>query len=169
MTHGSICSGIEGFGIAAQQIGWETLFIVEIDDFCNQIIKKRFPNAQQFKDLKSFDGTPWRGKIDVLTGGIPCQPASVAGKRKGEADDRWLWDEAIRIVREIKPTFVVFENPTGILSLYGGKPFRQILSQMENEGYQTEQFIIPACGKEAWHRRDRIWIIAYSNINRKMV
>jgi DNA-cytosine methyltransferase len=164
MTHGSICSGIEGFGIAARQIGWETLFTVEIDDFCNQIIKKRFPDAQQFKDIKEFDGNKWRGKIDVLTGGIPCQPASVAGKRKGEADDRWLWDEAIRIVREVQPSYVVFENPTGILSLGNGKPFKSILSALENEGYKTELFIIPACSKEAWHKRERIWIIGYRTL-----
>lgn len=171
MTHGSLFAGIEGFGLAAEWTGIETLFTVETDDFCNKIIEKHYPNVKKYRDIREFDGKEWLGKIDIISGGVPCQPASVAGKRKGEKDDRWLWPEAIRIIREIRPTFILFENPPGILSLDNGRPFERILSALEDEEYynfirntgkkEIVPIIIPACGVGAWHRRDRIWIIAH--------
>jgi len=102
------------------------------------------------------------GRIDILTGGFPCQPFSHAGKRKGTNDSRYLWPEMLTTIRILKPTFVVGENVAGLVSMENGKTLDRILSDLENEGYQTEQIIIPACAVGAWHRRDRIWIIAYS-------
>jgi len=103
------------------------------------------------------------GYIDIITGGFPCQPFSHAGKRKGTDDSRYLWPEMLTTIRILKPSFVVGENVAGLVSMENGKTLERILSDLENEGYQTESFIIPACAIGAWHRRDRIWIIAYAN------
>jgi len=111
-------------------------------------------------DIHAFDGTQFRGAT-LLTGGVPCQPASIAGKRKGTADDRWLWPEAIRVLAEVKPTWAIFENPPGILSLERGVVFEDLLSQMEGKGYEVRPIIIPACAVNAPHRRNRVWIIAH--------
>ena len=101
-------------------------------------------------------------QVDILTGGFPCQPFSHAGKRKGTDDSRYLWPEMLTTIRILKPSFVVGENVAGLISMENGKTLDGILSDLANEGYTTEQFIIPACGVGAWHRRDRIWIVAYS-------
>jgi len=113
-------------------------------------------------DIHAFDGTRFRGAT-LLTGGVPCQPASIAGKRKGMADDRWLWPEAIRVLAEVKPAWAIFENPCGILSLEQGVVFEDLLSQMEGEGYEVRPIIIPACAVNAPHRRDRVWIVGHAN------
>jgi len=162
MRHGSLFSGVGGFDLAAERMGWKIVFQVEIDSFCQKILKYYWPNVTSYGDIREFDGTRYGGLIDIISAGVPCQPASVAGKRKGEDDDRWLWPEMLRVISEIKPPFVVCENPPGILSLGHGKPFASILSALEDEGYQTELFVIPACGIQAPHKRDRVWIIAYS-------
>jgi len=112
-------------------------------------------------DIRDFDGTQWKGAT-LLTGGVPCQPASIAGKRRGTADDRWLWPEAVRVLAEVKPAWGVFENPCGILSLEQGVVFENLLSQMESEGYEVWPIIIPACAVNAPHRRDRVWIIGHA-------
>jgi DNA (cytosine-5)-methyltransferase 1 len=163
MNHLSLFNGIGGFQLAASWLGWNNVAHVEIDEFCNKVVAKHFPDSQCFTDIKLFDGKLFTNRIDVLSGGPPCQPASVAGKRKGKGDDRWLWPEAIRALREIKPRYAVFENPGGILSLGNGNPFHEILSALENEGYKVEPIILPACSVQAVHERSRIWIIAYAN------
>jgi len=160
MRHGSLFSGIGGFDLAAEWMGWENVFQVEIDPWCRKILKKNFPNAEQYGDIKEFRGE--RGSVDILSGGFPCQPFSHAGKRKGESDDRYLWPEYLRIIREIQPTYVVGENVAGLVSMEDGKTLEGIFSDLEGEGYTVESFIIPACGVGAWHRRDRIWIIGYT-------
>lgn len=167
VRHGSLFSGIGGFDYPAELLGWENVFQVENDEYCNKVLEKNFPNVKRYGDIKEFDGKEYRGAIDVVSGGVPCQPASIAGTRKGSSDDRWLWDEADRIVGEIKPPFVVFENVTGLLSLENGKAFDRILTSLEDKGYEVEAFIVPACGVGAWHRRDRVWIIAYSDCKRQ--
>ena len=103
------------------------------------------------------------GRIDIITGGFPCQPFSHAGKRKGTSDNRWLWPAMLTTIRILKPRFVVGENVAGLVSMENGKTLDRILSDLENEGYTVESFIIPACAVGAWHRRDRIWITAYAN------
>jgi len=114
-----------------------------------------------YSDIRDFDGARFRGAT-LLTGGVPCQPASIAGKRKGTADDRWLWPEAIRVLVEVKPTWAIFENPCGILSLEQGVVFEDLLAQMEGKGYEVRPVIIPACAVNAPHRRDRVWILAHN-------
>jgi len=166
MNHGSLFTGIGGFNIASEEIGWETVFNCEIDKFCQRVLKYYWPNTIIYEDIKKTDFTRYRGTVDVLSGGPPCQPISVAGKRKGDKDDRWLWPDTIRAVREIKPAYCVFENPTGILSMEDGRLFTGILAALEDEGYEVECFIIPACSTGAPHKRDRVWIIAYSNKRR---
>ncbi|MCH7902899.1 DNA (cytosine-5-)-methyltransferase [archaeon] len=162
ITHGNLFSGIGGMELAAEWCGWQNVFQVEIDKFCQKVLAKNFPKTKRYGDIKEFDGTKYRGTIDVLSASPPCQPASVAGKRKGKSDDRWLWPEALRICKEIKPSFIIFENPPGILTLENGKSFNEILLALESQGYKIEIFNIPVASKKAWHRRERIWILAYS-------
>lgn len=158
MRHASLFTGIGGFDLAAQWMGWDNVFQVEIDSFCQKVLEKNFPNVKRYGDIKDFDGTKYRGAIDVLSGGFPCQPFSVAGKRKGKNDDRYLWPEMLRVIKQVRPSFIVGENVTGII----GMALEQVLTEVEVEGYYTETFIIPACAVNAPHRRDRIWIIAYT-------
>ncbi len=160
MRHTALFNGIGGFMLAAQWVGWENVDSVEIDPWCNKIIEKNFPNVKRYGDIKEYKGV--KGSADIISGGFPCQPFSHAGKRQGESDDRYLWPEYLRIIREIQPSYVVGENVAGLISMEDGGTLDGILLDLEGEGYETEQFIIPACGVGAWHRRDRIWIIAYT-------
>lgn len=164
LSHGSLFSGIGGFDLAAQWMGWNNIFQVEKDDWCRKVLAKNFPKTERFTDIKEFTGNEYTNRIDVISGGFPCQPFSVAGQRKGKDDDRYLWEEMLRVIATIKPTYVVGENVTGIIGL----ALDTVLSDLEAQDYTTETFIIPACGKNAWHRRDRVWIVAYANsIGRK--
>lgn len=157
MTHGSLFSGIGGFDLAAQRAGLKNLFQVEIDGFCQKVLQKNFPKVQKYGDIKEFDGTKYKGRVDIISGGFPCQPFSIAGKRKGASDDRYLWDEMFRVIREIKPRWIVGENVANLWNM----GLENMLSQVEGQGYEVETFIIPACAVNAPHRRDRIWITAY--------
>lgn len=159
LSHGSLFSGIGGFDLAAQWMGWNNIFQVEKDDWCRKVLAKNFPKTERFADIKDFTGYEYTNRIDVISGGFPCQPFSVAGQRKGKDDDRYLWEEMLRVIATIKPTYVVGENVTGIIGL----ALDTVLSDLEAQDYATETFIIPACGKNAWHRRDRVWIVAYAN------
>lgn len=161
-THGSLFNGIGGFQLAAEWIGWQNVMSCEIDEWCNKITKQHFPNCEQYEDITTTDFTIWRGRITVLTGGFPCQPFSTAGKRKGETDNRYLWPEMLRAIREIKPAFIVAENVSGLVSMEDGATLERVLSDLENEGYEVEPCLIPACGVGAWHRRERIWIIGHT-------
>ncbi|MDD4921764.1 MAG: DNA cytosine methyltransferase [Bacteroidales bacterium] len=160
MTHASLFSGIGGFDLAAEWAGWTNLFNCEIDPFCKRVLKYHFPNAIQYNDIKTTDFTIWRGKVDVLTGGFPCQPFSQAGKRKGTEDDRHLWPEMLRAIKEIQPGWVVGENVFGITNWSGGLVFEQVQADLEAAGYEVQPFIIPACAVNAPHRRDRVWFVA---------
>jgi len=163
MTHGSLFSGIGGFDLAAQWLGWKNLFQVEIDEYCNKLLKQNFPNTKQYGDIKEFDGTEWKRKVGVLSGGFPCQPFSVSGQRKADEDERFLWSEMLRAVRQIEPPFVVAENVTGLLTIKKGILFEQVCADLENSGYEVQPFIIPACAKDAPHKRERLWFVAYSD------
>lgn len=166
ITHGSLFSGIGGFELAAEWCGLENKFQVEKDAFCNQVLEKNFPNTNRYKDIKNFNGLEYEGEIDILSGGFPCQPFSHAGRKRGKDDDRYLWDEMFRIIQEIKPEWVIAENVYGLVSMQGGLVLEKVLSDLEGEGFELQTFIIPACGKNAPHRRDRTWIIANSKGNR---
>ena len=161
MTHASLFSGIGGFDLAAEWTGWTNVFNCEIDDFCRKILKYHFPNAQQYKDVTTTDFSVWRGRVDVLTGGFPCQPFSVAGKRKGTADDRYLWPAMLRAIREICPRWIVGENVYGIVNWSDGMVFEQVCADLENTGYEVQAYVIPACAVDAPHRRDRTWFVAH--------
>ena len=161
MTHASLFSGIGGFDLAAEWAGWTNSFNCEIDPFCRRILKYHFPNAEQYADIRTTDFTIWRGRIDVLTGGFPCQPFSLAGKRKGTEDERYLWPEMLRVIRTARPRWVVGENVFGIVNWSEGMVFDEVCSDLEAAGYAVQQYIIPACGVGAPHRRDRCWFVAY--------
>jgi DNA-cytosine methyltransferase len=113
----SLFSGAGGFDLAGERAGFETVAQVEIDDYCTSILEKNFPNAKRYSDIREFDGLPYRGTIDVISAGFPCQPFSVAGNRDGESDNRFLWPETIRVVREVRPRFILLENVPGLLSI----------------------------------------------------
>ena len=162
MKHISLFSGIGGFDLAADWMGWGNVAHVEFNPFCQRILKYYWPDAESYGDIKEFNGTKYRGTIDIVSGGFPCQPFSSAGKRKGESDERYLWPEMLRVIREIQPAWIVGENVAGILSMDDGKIFDQILSDLESEGYAVQAFIIPACAVQAPHRRDRVWIVAHA-------
>lgn len=158
MKHIGLFEGIGGFSLAARWMGWETVAWCEWNPFCQQVLKKHFPEAIGHGDITKTDFTPYANTIDILTGGFPCQPFSRAGSRKGKDDDRYLWPEMFRAIKEIKPPFIVGENVAGLIEL----ALENVLSDLENEGYAIETFIIPACAIGAAHRRDRVWIIAYN-------
>lgn len=163
MTHASLFSGIGGFDLAAEWAGWTNAFNCEIDPFCQKVLKYHFPNAKQYGNIKTADFTLWRGRIDVLTGGFPCQPFSLAGKRKGTADDRYLWPAMLGVIRNIRPRWVVGENVLGIVNWSDGMVFEQVCADLEAEGYEVQPFVIPAAGVGAVHRRYRVWFVAHAN------
>lgn len=186
MTHGSLFSGFGAADLAAEWMGWRNAFWCEIDPFPRRVLRYWFPDQIGYEDITKTDFTKWRGKIDVLTGGFPCQPFSVAGRRKGADDDRYLWPEMLRAIREIQPRWVVGENVAGILTMV--QPGREIevehqasmfetvdketllereyvvetvCRDLEREGYSVQPALIPACAVGAPHRRDRVFFIAH--------
>ena len=185
LTHASLFSGIGGAELAASWIGWTNVFHCEIQEFQRKVLEYWFPNSVSYEDITKTDFSEWRGHIDVLTGGFPCQPFSVAGKRKGAEDNRYLWREMLRAIRQIQPTWVVGENVNGILSMVQpGKETKMgrtddlfdenfiyrkeqkftievICEDLERAGYSVQPFVIPACAVGAPHRRDRVWIVAH--------
>jgi len=160
MKHGSLFSGIGGFDLAAEWMGWENIFHCEWNEFGKRVLNYYWPNAISYDDITKTDFTIHRGAIDILTGGFPCQPYSVAGKRKGKEDERHLWPEMLRTIREIQPRYVVGENVAGIISWDGGLVFHEVQVDLENEGYEVWAFILPAAGVNAPHKRERVWFIA---------
>ncbi len=165
MNHGSLFSGIGGFDLAAEWMGWDNIFHCEWMPFPRQVLKYHFPNADSYEDICKTDFKKYANTIDILTGGFPCQPFSLAGKRKGKDDERYLWGEMLRAIQEIKPKFVIGENVYGITSIDGGLVFEQVCVDLENEGYEVQPFVIPAAAKNAPHRRDRVWFIATNTNN----
>jgi DNA (cytosine-5)-methyltransferase 1 len=166
MRHGSLFSGIGGFDLAAEWMGWENVFHCEWMEFPRKVLEYYWPNADSHIDICKTDFKKYANRIDILTGGFPCQPFSLAGKRKGKDDERYLWGEMLRAIQEIKPTWVIAENVFGITNIDGGLVFEQVCIDLENEGYEVEPFIIPAAAKNAPHRRDRCWFVAYCNSTR---
>ncbi len=161
MKHGSLFNGIGGFQLASEYMEWENIFSCEIDEFCNRVTKYHYPNCTQHYDIKKTDFREYKGKIDIITGGFPCQPFSVAGKRLGTEDDRNLWNEMYRAIKEIQPRWVVAENVRGIINWSKGLVFEQVQTDLENEGYEVQSFVLPACSINAPHKRERVWFVAY--------
>lgn len=156
-------AGIGGFSLAGHWLGWETIAFVEKEPYCQKVLAKNFPGVPIHGDIRDYK--PKRYAADIICGGFPCQPFSSAGKRKGKEDDRFLWPEMLRVIREAQPTFVVGENVAGILSMDNGAVFEEICLSLEDEGYAVQSFIIPAQAIGAPHRRDRVWIVGYSEHN----
>ena len=165
MTHASLFSGIGGFDLAAEWMGWENLFHCEWNPFGQRVLKHHFPNSISYNDITKTDFTIHRGQVDILTGGFPCQPYSSAGKRLGNEDERHLWPEMLRTIQEVQPRWVVGENVLGLTNWNGGLVFNEVQVDLEAKGYEVQAFILPACAKNAPHRRDRVWFVAYSNLH----
>ena len=163
MTHASLFSGIGGFDLAADWAGWENIFHCEINPFCQKVLNYYWPKAISHDNIKTTDFSVYRGTIDVLTGGFPCQPYSSAGKRLGKEDERHLWPEMRRAIREIQPRWIVGENVFGIVNWSHGLVFDEVQSDLEAEGYEVQTFILPACAVGAPHRRDRVWFVAHTD------
>jgi len=157
-------SGIGGFSLGLESTGgFETIAFVEKDDFCQKVLKKHWPNTTIEGDIRNVKGDKY--EADIITGGFPCQPFSVAGKRKGTDDDRYLWDETIRVIRECKPRWFIGENVEGLININNGVVLRQVQTDLEKEGFEVQCIIIPAAGVGAWHQRKRIWILAHNISN----
>ena len=166
MTHGSLFSGIGGFDLAAEWMGWENKFHCEWNEFGQKVLHHYWPQAELFTDITKSNFTKYANTIDVLSGGFPCQPYSSAGKRLGKEDERHLWPEMLRAIREIQPSWVVGENVRGLTNWNGGMVFNEVQADLEAEGYEVTPFLLPACAVNAPHRRDRIWFVAHSNNSR---
>ena len=163
LTHLSLFSGIGGLDLAAEMAGIETVGQCEWADFQTKVLEKHWPDVPKWRDIRqlnedNFYEKTGRRTVDVISGGFPCQPFSVAGERRGKGDDRYLWPEMLRVIREISPLWVIGENVPGIINM----ALDTVLSDLEGEGYEAQAFIIPACGVDAPHRRDRVAILAYA-------
>lgn len=158
MNHLSLFSGIGGIDLAAKWAGIRTIAFVEKDLFCQKILNKNFGNIPIFNDIKKFGVEDINETVDIISGGFPCQPFSVAGNKLGRKDDRHLWPEYFRVIKEFKPSWVVGENVTGIINM----ELDNVLSDMESQGYETRTFVIQACTVGARHRRERVFIIGFN-------
>jgi DNA (cytosine-5)-methyltransferase 1 len=163
MRHASLFSGIGGFDLAADWMGWENVFHCDINPFGKKVLEYYYPNSISYGDITKTDFTIHRGDIDVLSGGFPCQPYSLAGKRKGKDDERHLFPEMLRAIREISPRWIIGENVYGLVNWDGGLVFHEVQSDLEAEGYEVFPYVLPACAINAPHRRDRVFFIAYSD------
>ena len=161
MRFGSLFSGIGGLDLGLERAGMECAWQVEIDDYCTRVLEKHWPGVTKHKDVKHV-GKRNLEPVDLIAGGFPCQPHSVAGKRRGAADDRNLWPEYLRIIKELRPRYVLGENVPGIVSTY----LDTVLSDLEGEGYTCTTFNIPAVALDAPHRRERIFVVANTKCNR---
>lgn len=156
-------SGIGGFSLGLERAGFETVAFCEIDPYCRRVLRKNWPNTKVpiYEDIRKLSGEQIKrdvGRINVCVGGYPCQPFSTAGERRGAKDDRHLWPEMYRIVAECRPNWVIGENVAGHISM----GLDEVLSDLETLGYTSRALVIPACAVDAYHRRDRVWIISHT-------
>jgi len=166
MRHGSLFSGIGGFELAAEWMGWQNTFHCEFNEFGSKVLSHYWPESKHYGDITKSDFSEFRDRIDILTGGFPCQPYSTAGKRKGKDDARHLWPEMLRVIREVRPRYIVGENVYGLVTWNGGLVFDEVCTDLEAEGYAVWPIVIPAAAVNAPHRRDRVWFVAYRHSNR---
>jgi len=162
MKHLSLFSGIGGIDLAAEWAGFESVAMVERDKYCQKVLAKNFPNAKIYDDVTTFNGHEYRNKIDLISGGFPCQPFSCIGGRKGASDERALWPQVCRILRETKPQWFLGENVPGLLTIDGGQYFGQILNDLAEIGYSAGWIVYGAKDVGAVHRRNRVFIVAHS-------
>ncbi len=153
-------SGIGGFSLGLERAGMETVAFCEIEPYCRKVLAKHWPDVPIHEDIKELDGERFRGTIDLVCGGFPCQPFSQAGKRRGSDDDRALWPEMLRVIREVQPTWVIGENVIGLETM----GLEDCVSDLEGHGFAVQVFDISACGVGAIHRRHRLWIVAHTTL-----
>jgi DNA (cytosine-5)-methyltransferase 1 len=166
LVHASLFSGIGGFDLAAEWMGWDNLFHCEWNPFGQRVLKHHFPNSISYNDITKTDFSIHNGSVDILTGGFPCQPYSSAGKRLGKSDERHLFPHMLRCIKEVKPRWVIGENVRGLVNWNGGLVFNEVYDDLEREGYEVQSFLIPAASVNAPHQRYRVWFVAYSNTSR---
>ena len=154
-------SGIGGFSYAAEQIvgGFETVAFVERDEYCQKVLRKHWSDVPIYSDIRSFNGKEYKD-ADIVVGGFPCQPWSVAGSQRGSEDDRDLWHEMVRIIKDIRPRWIIGENVSGFVTMPMG--LTRSLVDLESIGYKAIPYLIPAAAVDAKHRRMRCWIVGYS-------
>ena len=162
MKFGSLFTGIGGLDLGLEASGMECVWQVEYENFCKEVLKERWPDVKRYEDIFEVNAEELES-VDLICGGFPCQPVSQAGKRAGTSDERWLWPEFARIIRTIKPKWVVAENVTGLLSANAGRAFAEVLRDLAESGYDAVWDVFPSGGPSgvgAPHRRERIFIIA---------
>ena len=162
LTVGSLFAGIGGFDLGLERTGgFQVKWQVEIDPYCLKVLEKHWPHVKRYTDIKAVQ---WEAvePVDLICGGFPCQPVSVAGKRKGTSDERWLWPEFVRCLGVLRPRYVLVENVPGLLTANDGRAFADLLRDMAASGYDAEWDCIPAAAVGAPHRRDRLWLVAYA-------
>ena len=158
-------SGIGGFSHGLDKVGFKTVAFCEMDKYCKLVLQKHWKGVKIYNDVKELKGEEIikeHGTIDIVVGGFPCQPFSIAGARKGTDDNRHLWPEMFRIIKELKPRWVIGENVRNIISIQNGMVFENVCTDLEGEGYEVRAFNIPAAGVGAPHKRERVWIVANS-------
>ena len=164
LTHLSLFTGIGGLDLAAEWAGFKTVGQCEYADYPTKVLEKHWPDVPRWRDIRTLTAESFYERtglrtVDIVSGGFPCQPFSVAGKHGGKDDDRYLWPEMLRVIRELRPHWVIGENVPGIIHM----ALDTVLSSLEDSGYRCQSFVIPACGVNAWHKRERVCIVAYSD------
>jgi len=164
MKVGSLFSGVGGLDLGLERTGMTITWSAEWLDYPRSVLKKHWPNITHYRDVTKVDWTKAEA-VDLICGGFPCQPFSMAGHRKGIEDERWLWDYFAGIIHTIKPRYVLIENVRGLLSANDGWTFACVLSDLAELGYDAEWKIVSAASVGAPHQRDRVFIVAYPNSN----